>query len=193
MSWWVNQTQAYRRKGGWNFGSAAVGSHEELGWWGMKGLPRDPVTSIAVKCVFIVALLFTLQGSYVLREFNSAGATLPRFPFLSDSSSGLVAGETCERLGRWTWSSRQLDALRVSEGKTQWRPTRTAPQVPPHLPGSGRPRTGGSAGSRRVSPVRTSVAEDACSSFGPPWILGGQRQMWEVRSVSVASSLCVWV
>lgn len=100
MSWWVNQTQAYRRKGGQNFGSAVVGNHEEVGWWGMEGPPCDPVASLAVKCVFIIALLFTLQGSYVLREFNSAGATLPRFPFLSDSSSGLVAGETCERFGR---------------------------------------------------------------------------------------------
>lgn len=100
MSWRVKQTQANRRKGGWNFGSAVVGSHEELGWWGMKGPPHDPVASIAVKCVFIVVLLFTLWGSYVLRDFNSAGAILPRFPFLSDSSSGLVAGEICERFGR---------------------------------------------------------------------------------------------
>lgn len=66
----------------------------------MKGLLCDPAASIAVKCGFIVALLFTLWGSYVLREFNSAGATLPRFPFLSDSSSGLVTGEVCERFGR---------------------------------------------------------------------------------------------
>ena len=66
----------------------------------MKGPLHDPAASIAVKCVFIVALLFTLWGSYVLCEFNSAGATLPRFPFLSDSLSGLVAGEVCERFGR---------------------------------------------------------------------------------------------
>lgn len=66
----------------------------------MKGLLCGPAASIAVKCAFIVALLFTIWGSCVLCEFNSAGATLPRFPFLSDSSSGLVEGEVCERFGR---------------------------------------------------------------------------------------------
>lgn len=47
---------------------------------GNEGAARCPSASVLVKCIFIFELLFTVCGTYVLCEVNSAGTTFIRFP-----------------------------------------------------------------------------------------------------------------
>lgn len=167
-----------------------------VGWRGMKGLLCGPAASIAVTCAFIVKCqLFTIWGSCVLCEFNSAGATLPRFPFLSDSSSGLVEEKFVRRFeGEYEAAA---DFMAGSEG-LGWKEHSGAPA---------RTRLLRSTSPSRLSKTPEHQLRWLPSSLSPRHLCGrgcqlflhaavnfsGQRQMWEAQGVSVGSSLCVGV